>query len=356
MAISTEVLNTTYRKLSGPLVQNFLRKTPFTNHLMQAGKVKKSLDGGSTIERPLSTGSPATGRGLISGVETLALSRAKRIDIIKVEPHRIGAAIAIPKRELVQNNGQAAVVRLIEAYPEAFMASTELCLESYWLTGAAPALGNHAWGATALSGFSTLYGPFSSGLLTGTTNGLLGFATPASQAGTVVQNLAKSEAKHYYNQYEQASSWSNDGLRSLSVLVRRCNHYGQGSKVSIGFLDPDTMANLEDSQRSRVRISVVEDKVAKTDNDTIHYGGVDFYMSLDMDRTRTAFSGDPMANGGGYVLNPEYFELSVLEEAKLSPFEEQIAQQDVVTSQFRFHAALLCTHLIAQGTISGTAL
>ncbi|MAF72412.1 MAG: hypothetical protein CMH39_00120 [Micrococcales bacterium] len=68
------------------------------------------------------------------------------------------------------------------------------------------------------------------------------------------------------------------------------------------------------------------------------------------------FNTTAMANGGGYVLNPAYFELSVLQEAELSDFEDMIASQDVVVSKFQFHANLICTNLVAQGCFSGSAL
>ena len=357
MAISTEVLNTTYRQLKGPLIDTFMRRTPLLDTLMKNNRVRQNIDGGTTIERAIMTGSPAQGRGIYNGTELLNLTRNKRTEQLKVEPHRLAAAIAIPNRELAQNDGPLAVMRLIEKYPEAFMKSTDRCLESFFLSGAAPT-GNHSFNTTALSGFLTLNGLFGSGTLTGTTNGLLDFLAPPAQTGAAntVQSLEKSEAQFYYNQYKSISSWSAEGLKKLGQVIRLCGHYGVEGSPTLGFMDPDSMTNLEDSKRGHVRVQLVDDEQEKSDLHTITHNGVTFHESLDLDRALAVFNGTAMANGGGYVLNPAYFEFSVLQEAELSDFEDMIASQDVVVSKFQFHANLICTNLVAQGCFSGSAL
>lgn len=354
MTISTEVLNTTYRRLKGPLVDTFMRRTPFLDTLYKNNRVRQKVEGGTTVERALMTGSPATGRGILNGTELLNLTRAKRTEQIKIEPHRLAAAIAIPNRELAQNSGELAVMRLIEKYPEAFMKSTDRCLEAFFLSGAAPT-GNHAFNTAALSGFLTLNGLFSSGVLTGVTNGLLDFVDPASQVETV-QGLQKDDAKFYVNQYERISAWRTDGLPKLGKIIRRCGHYSIDGKPELGFADPDTMVNLEESKRGHVRVDLVDKAQEKSDLHTITHNGVTFHESLDLDRTLAVFNGTVLADGGGYVLNPAYFEIVVLEEAELTDFEDMIASQDVVVSRFKFHAGMLCNNPIAQGCFSGSAL
>lgn len=357
MAISTEVLNTTYRQLKGPLIDTFMRRTPLLETFMKGGRVRQSMDGGTYIERALMTGSPATGRGIYNGTELLNATRTKRTEQLQVEPHRLAAAIAIPNRELAQNNGPLAAMKLIEKYPEAFMNSFNRVLEAYILSGAAPA-GNHAFSSASMYGITPLNGDFSSGTLTGTTNGMLDFATKAAQnsAAEPVFTLQKNSAKFWYNQYESVSAWNTDGVKKLGKVIRRCGHFAMEGKPEIGFLDPDTMVNLEDEKRGRVRVELVDDKTEKSDLHTIEHNGVTFHESLDLDRTLSVFTGQALANGGGFILNPAYFEFSVVEEASLSDFEDMIATQDVVVSKFKFHAGFICTNLVAQGCISGTAL
>ncbi len=357
MAISTEVLNTTFRQLKGPLIDTFMRRTVLLDTLFKAGRVRQSMDGGSYIERALMTGSPATGRGIYNGTELLNATRTKRTEQLQVEPHRLAAAIAIPNRELAQNNGPLAVMKLIEKYPEAFMNSFNRVLEAYVLSGAAPA-GNHAFSSSSMYGICPLNGAFTSGTLTGTTNGMLDFESKATQNtnGEAVFTLAKNADKFWYNQYESVSSWTSDGEDKLSKVIRRCGHFAMEGSPDLGFLDPDTMVNLERSKRDHMRVSLVDDKTEKSDLHTIVHNGVTFHESLDLDRTLSVFSGQALADGGGYILNPAYFEFSTIEDAELSDFEDRIATQDVVVAKFKYHAGFICTNLVAQGCISGTAL
>jgi len=141
MPISTDVLNTTFRNLKDPKVNTFARKTPFMKAVYNANGMREKA-GGTYIERPLMTGAVSSFTGIVSGFELLSATRTQRTEQIKVEPHRIAGLIVIPNRELRQNSGKEAVIDLIEKYPMADLDSFNLCLESYFLTGAAPANGN----------------------------------------------------------------------------------------------------------------------------------------------------------------------------------------------------------------------
>ena len=354
MAITADVLNTTYRRLKGPLLETFLRRTPFLTAVYNDGKIREEIKGGTTIERAIMTGSPATARGINNGLELLSLTRAQRTAQLKVEAHRLAAAIAIPGKDLDENNGDAAVMRLIEAYPEAFMNSLNLCLESYFLTGRIPT-GNHAIKNVAeLYGWCTLFGSFTSGTKTGTTNGILQFDAPASQAATI-HDEASNDANKWINQYAAIASWSAEGMRKLGALTRRANHFSLQGNATLGFMDADSFANLEESKQSHVRVSVIDDKLSKDDTSTIEHKGVIYHESLDMDRA--LFAGTAPGNGFGYILNPKYWEIPVLRKQELTEFKDRTADQDAIVAKFLFHAAgPICTHRGTQACFTGSAL
>ena len=65
MAISTEVLNTTFADLRGPLINSFVRSNELFDSLMT--KAKMPMEGGSYIERSFAGGAPARGVGSFVG-------------------------------------------------------------------------------------------------------------------------------------------------------------------------------------------------------------------------------------------------------------------------------------------------
>ena len=222
MAISTELLNTTFADLRGPLVNSFVR----SNELFEAlnSKARMPMEGGTKIERSFSGGAPARGVGVYVGDELLNMTRRQQIRKFEVEPHRLVMAINIPKRELAQNSGKLAIIRLIEEYPQTSMEAAKADLNKYLLTGVSRGL---AFNTSELQGMLTLNGQFASGIGTGILNGLLDFEAFTSQTDEV-QGVAKSSSYFHFNQYNAISSWTGDGITQLRKTYRQCSHYAGG--------------------------------------------------------------------------------------------------------------------------------
>ena len=357
MTISAELLNTTYRSLKGPLEHTWMRRTPFLDAVVNAGGVKETHSGNTTYEFVVADGSPATGRGHYSGFELYNLTRRKITLLGKLEPHKIGGAIAIPGNELDLQNGSGAVLKLIDEYPAAFTASANLCMEAFCLTSKVPAGGNPAFPATELAGFSTFYGPWTSGRRVGVENGILQQASEAAQslAGTAIHSIASSTTSNWVNQYELMASWTTEGEDKLGKIIRRCGHYSIRGRKFVGFVCPDTMTNLVKSRRSHARSQKVEQVLEDSDQSVMEFSRVKFHESLDMDRT--LFTGDPAADGWGYVFNLTYIKIPIVKAMALDDFKDRTADQDGVVSKFSYHAVgPVCTHRASQGVFTGSAL
>jgi hypothetical protein len=162
MSISTEVLNTTFADLRGPLVNSFVR----SNELYEAlnSKARMPMEGGSFIERTFTGSAPARGVGVYVGDELLNMTRRQNIKKFQVEPHRLVVAINIPKKELQMNSGKLAVVRLIEEYPQSVMEGAKADLNSYLLTGVSRGI---VFQTAELKGLLSLSGDVSDGIGTG---------------------------------------------------------------------------------------------------------------------------------------------------------------------------------------------
>ena len=346
MSISTEVLNTTFADLRGPLVNSFVR----SNELFDAldAKARMPMESGSFIERTFTGGAPARGVGVFVGDELLNMTRRQQVKKFQVEPHRLVVAINIPKKELLYNSGKLAVIRLIEEYPQTVMEAAKADINKYLLTGVSRGL---VFQTAELKGLMTLNGQFSTGIGAGVTNGLLDFETPASQTDTV-QSVAKSSSYFHFNNYLDIATWATDGLIDLRKVYRQCSHYagGIGKGPDLVVMDDDTYANFEETRRSQIRISMVEDKTSKSNMLGLELGVAKVYSSIDLDRGDFSSAA---ADGVTYMLNTDYFEFPMHEAPQIGKFEERVGDQDVVTALFSMQGTLICTKLPAQGVVSG---
>ena len=347
MSISTEVLNTTFADLRGPLVNSFVR----SNELFDAldAKARMPMESGSFIERTFTGGAPARGVGVFVGDELLNMTRRQQVKKFQVEPHRLVVAINIPKKELLFNSGKLAVIRLIEEYPQTVMEAVKADLNKYLLTGVSRGL---VFQTAELKGLMTLNGQFSTGIGTGVTHGLLDFVDPASQSQSV-QNVTKSSSYFHFNNYIDIATFSSDpGITKLRKLYRQCAHYagGIGKGPDLIVMDDDTYANFEETRRSQVRVTMVEDKTNKSNMLGLELGIAQVTSSIDLDRSD--FSG-VAADGVSYFLNTDYFEFPMHEAPQIGQFEERVGDQDVVTALFSMQGNLICTKLPAQGAVSG---
>lgn len=350
MSVSIELLNTTKAELSGPMLNTFDRNVPTRAALLK--KDKFVSEGGIYMERPIMTGSPAKGVGLYNGDEPSDMTRYKRSLKFQVEPHRIFLTITIPKRELARNRGKNGAISLIKAYPMAVISAIASDMEKYLLTGKTLGL---AFDSAEFYGFSTLNGQFASGLNLGTTNGLLDFATPASQTD-VVQAVAKSLANFNYNQYGASAGWLTDGNRVTRKTYRKCAQFASkpDSGPDIVIMDDDSYANWTEDKLDLTRLVKVSDNPDTTMlQDVLGRGRVypSDFIDLAADFTGAA------ANGVIYMVNTDFVEVGTWEKQSLGDFKEVIGNQDVVVAPFTYDGvSVFFNKFPAHGCVTGTAV
>jgi len=348
MSISTEVLNTTFADLRGPLVNSFVR----SNELYEAlnAKARMPMEGGSYIERTFTGSAPARGVGVYVGDELLNMTRRQNIKKFQVEPHRLVVAINIPKKELQMNSGKLAVIRLIEEYPQSVMEGAKADLNSYLLTGVSRGI---VFQTAELKGLLSLSGDVSDGIGTGVTNGLIDFVSPSDQAtaAQVVQGVAKATSYFHYNQYDTIGTFSSEGITKLRKMYRTCAHYaGSGKGPDLVIMDDGTYTNFEKDRRDLVRIKVVEDKTEKSNTLELGIGVAKVYSSIDLEPSN--FSTSAATEGVAYFLNTDFLEMPMSEAPNIGEFKERVGDQDVVTALFSMQANLICTKLVAQGVVT----
>jgi hypothetical protein len=107
------LLATTLANYRDQLTDNIFTARPLTNHLMEKGRVRM-LDGGTKIVEPLIYGLNSTVSSY-AGYDTIGLTAQEGISAAEYEWKQYAASIAISGIEEAKNNGEAAIVNLLEA-------------------------------------------------------------------------------------------------------------------------------------------------------------------------------------------------------------------------------------------------
>ena len=107
------LLATTVANYRDQLTDNVFNARPLTNHLMDKGRLRM-LDGGTNIVEPLIYGENST-VGSYSGYDTISLSPQSGISAAEFDWKQYAVSIAISGIEEAKNNGEQALVNLLEA-------------------------------------------------------------------------------------------------------------------------------------------------------------------------------------------------------------------------------------------------
>lgn len=349
LADRINVLNTTFSQLEGPLVFAYEQSIPFLDELNK--RAKRKVDGGTYIERDISAGASARGTGIYNGNERLTRQYRERVRKYQVEPHRLVAILEIPKKDLMLNTGNLGVIKLIESHPKETVLAAAQDFNKYLLTGQSQGL---VFATADLQGFVTLNGQFASGVGLGVANGLLDFATPATQTDTV-QNVAKSTTIYHYNQYGAITTWATNGYKTLKDTYRKCAAFSSNPMnggPTLLIMDFDVFANYEETQDAKIRTVAVNDATSKDTTMVLKFLNGVAYPDLHLDRS--LFTG-AAANGVTYLLNSEYFEMVYHQEPTIGKFEDSGPDYDTVYAKFEQMGNLICKKFPAQGVVSGGA-
>ena len=193
MAVTTEQINSTLADLDKRVEHAFTRVNALWEAIYKKGRVDKAKTGGTYIEKSIMGGSPARGVGIFSGFEVASVVRSQQLRKYQVAYGCFFMPIGIPGKEVRQNDGVQGVIKLVDEYPMAALSAFQRDMNKFMLTGTTDTLASTS--ASEFYGFTTLNGQYTSGVETGTANGLLDFVATGSQSDTV-QSVAKATPCH----------------------------------------------------------------------------------------------------------------------------------------------------------------
>jgi hypothetical protein len=332
MAISNDLLSSTLFAIRDAEVDQLYRKTAFLDLVKSAGGIEYE-DGGIKLQRPLTVVDHSTITQLATGYEPVSLAVSDVLKPAIYEWQDFVAPVVITKKEELENQGEKAIVKIVEARMKNVMAMFRRELNKQILAGTSSVMSN----MSSLNGFTL-------------TTGFLeeGAATPAGQTN-VVGGLAKNtlNVPGWFNSVKSISTLTalND---DMTELYQECNQFSPFGDVNAIIVNANLFASYKNILFERER-----------------------YMSsdkLDGGRLQLAFAGavveqdnEMPTNGGGaatyagYMLNFQGIKMCFHSDGDfaVSPFEF-ISGTTARSAQVYLKAQLIADHLRGSGVLTGT--
>ena len=330
MAISNDLLSSTLYSIRDSEIDQLYRKTAFLDLIKSGGGIEYE-NGGIKIQRPLSVVDHSTITQLATGYEPVSLAVSDILKPAIYEWADFVAPIVITQREELENNGEKAIVKILEARMKNVMSMLRRELNKQILAGTSTVLST----MSSLNGFTL-------------TTGFLEEGAPAAATQTnTVGGLSKAtlNVPGWFNSVEAGTAATI--VADLTALYQDCNQFSPFGDVNAIIVNPATFAAYKAALFTNERF-MSSDK-------------------LDGGRLQLAFHGAVMEqdnempdNGGGankfsaYMLNFEGIKMCIHSDADfaLSPMEH-ISGTTARAAQLYFKGQLIADHLRGSGVLTG---
>jgi hypothetical protein len=209
MPISNELLSSTLFSIRDGEVDELFQRVPFLDFAKRLGGIEYE-DGGIKIQRPLAVSEHSTITQLATGYEPVSLAVQDVMQPAIYEWSDFVAPIVITKKEELENAGEKAIVKIVEARMRNVMGLLRREINKQLVAG----------NSTVLTSLGTLCGDPVSGVTTGFLQ--QGAPTAAGQTNTV-GGLARSlvpDGNGLFNRsFNCATSFSTNGIRGMQQLA-----------------------------------------------------------------------------------------------------------------------------------------
>lgn len=303
-----ELLSTTIANYRDQLTDNIFKARPLTNYLMEGGRIRM-LDGGTKIVEPLIYGENST-VGSYSGYDTISLTAQTGISAAEYEWKQYAASIAISGIEEAKNNGEAAIINLLEAK---VMQAEESMKE----------------------GFNAMFFGDGTGNSGKDWDGLGNIVEASGTVGGINRATGGNE---FWQSYEENTA----GALTTADMTTAYN------TVSVGNDHPDFIITTQTLFEKYE--SLLTPQLRYTDTKTADSG----FQNLLFKGAPVTFDSDSNLDGKMYFLNTKYLQLVAHSDVwfKPTPFVRP-TNQDAVFSQILCYGELTTSNRSRQGLLVG---
>ena len=346
MAVSLDVLSSTLHSIRDSEVDSLFTKVAVLDGARKHGGVITE-DGGTKLVRPLSLDDHSTPTQLASGYEAIAVpglgaAPGAEPTVLRSAEYDwcdFAAPISISRKEELENQGEKAIVKIVEARMRSVMGMLRREMNQQILVG----------NSAVLTNLNTLNG---SGA--GITTGFLHAESVTTQQGLAdtVGGIAKNSttAPGWANQaVDIGAAFGTDGIRLMQEAYIRGNSVAPMGDISLAVLSEAAMANYRRALFANERY--VNEKVLDGGRMSLAFAGA----SVEQD-TQLGFSVNSADYGvgpvSGYLLNFDGIKLAFHKDADfaVSDFED-VPGYAVKAAQLYVKCQLIADHLGSQAVL-----
>ena len=342
MAISNDLLSSTLYSIRDGEVDELFQKVAFLDNAKRYNGIEYE-DGGIKIQRPLSIAEHSQITNLPTGYEAVNLAVKDVLQPAVYEWADFTAPIVITKKEELENQGEKAIVKIVEARMRSVMGMLRRELNKQLLRG----------NSTILTTVNTLNGAVAGGFLECENKGAAG------SQNNVVGGISKqtyNTTNGWQNQIfsvggNAAGAFGLDGIRGMQQLAIQANSVTHMGEINCVLMSESCMANYRRALFQQERF--INEKTLDGGRMQLAFGGavVEQDLELGFNVTSADFGGKTGALSA-YFLNFDGVKLCMHKDAdfSVSPFEH-ISGTTARAAQLYVKMQLIADHLGSCGIL-----
>lgn len=326
MAISNDLLSSTLYSIRDGEVDELFQKVAFLDNCKKMKGIEYE-DGGIQIQRPLSLAEHSQITELATGYEPVNLAVNDVLQPAIYYWADFTAPIVVTKKEEMENKGEKAIVKIVEARMKSVMGMLRRELNKQILLGT----------STKLTQINTLNGDV---------GGFLEARTPGTQVNTVggVSKTAYAGTPGWQNQIADCGgAFGTSGILAMQEASIRASSVAPMGEISCVILSEKAMANYRRSLFAQERY--INEKTLDGGRMQLAFGGavVEADPALDYTLTVGPNAGKPLS---GYMLNFDAIKMVFHKDGDfaVSPFEH-VSGTTARAAQLYVKCQLIADHL-----------
>ena len=334
MAISNDLLSSTLYSIRDGEVDELFQKVAFLDNAKRFNGIEYE-DGGIKIQRPLSIAEHSQITNLPTGYEAVNLAVKDVLQPAIYEWADFTAPIVITKKEELENKGEKAIVKIVEARMRSVMGMLRRELNKQILRG----------NSTILTTVNTLNGDANA-------NGFLEAETKTTQ-NNVVGGVSKAtyNVNGWTNQvFDVGGAFGTDGIRGMQQIAIQANTVTHMGEVNCVLLSEAAMANYRRALFAQERF--INEKTLDGGRMQLAFGGAVVEQDLELGFSYNSATLGGAAPLSGYFLNFDGVKICMHKDADfaVSPFEH-ISGTTARAAQLYVKMQLIADHLGSCGIL-----